>query len=214
MNSGSCSRPACSGQPAAWLAYDYSARCAWIDDPIDETVGGRPDRSSSLASVRAPCRQPSSTRGLVPCRPKSRCSRGLDCRRRRLFPGGPAEQSEAGSGALMPAVAMPAAMRPAVARPARHLARAMTRRTTTPFSPCPGFVHDFSKGDGRLVPMFSKEPLRDLLAGSTPPPCCPLLFWRSAAHVFLRRSHPPLRLPSSLAVGGKSRSPARREPAQ
>lgn len=46
MNSGSCSRPACSGQPAASLAYDYSARCAWIDDPIDETVGGRADRST------------------------------------------------------------------------------------------------------------------------------------------------------------------------
>jgi len=46
MNSGSCSRPACSGLPAAWLAYDYSARCAWIDDPIDETVGGPVDRST------------------------------------------------------------------------------------------------------------------------------------------------------------------------
>jgi Protein of unknown function (DUF3499) len=31
MNTGSCSRPACSGEPAAWLAYDYGARCAWVD---------------------------------------------------------------------------------------------------------------------------------------------------------------------------------------
>jgi hypothetical protein len=31
MNTGSCSRPTCSGEPVAWLAYDYSARCAWVD---------------------------------------------------------------------------------------------------------------------------------------------------------------------------------------
>ena len=31
MNTGSCSRPACAGEPAAWLAYDYGARCAWVD---------------------------------------------------------------------------------------------------------------------------------------------------------------------------------------
>jgi hypothetical protein len=42
MNSASCSRPACSGKPAAWLAYDYGARCAWIDDHVE----GAPDRSS------------------------------------------------------------------------------------------------------------------------------------------------------------------------
>jgi Protein of unknown function (DUF3499) len=42
MNSGNCSRPACVGKPAAWLAYDYGSRCAWIDDE----VGGQADRSS------------------------------------------------------------------------------------------------------------------------------------------------------------------------
>jgi hypothetical protein len=31
MNTGSCSRPTCSGEPVAWLAYDYKARCAWVD---------------------------------------------------------------------------------------------------------------------------------------------------------------------------------------
>ncbi len=31
MNTGYCSRPACAGEPAAWLAYDYRARCAWVD---------------------------------------------------------------------------------------------------------------------------------------------------------------------------------------
>jgi hypothetical protein len=46
MNSASCSRPTCSGKPAAWLAYDYGARCAWIDDPIDDSVEGPADRSS------------------------------------------------------------------------------------------------------------------------------------------------------------------------
>jgi hypothetical protein len=42
MNSANCSRPACAGKPAAWLAYDYGSRCAWIDDE----VGGPADRSS------------------------------------------------------------------------------------------------------------------------------------------------------------------------
>jgi hypothetical protein len=50
------------------------------------------------------------------------------------------------------------------------------------------------------VPMFSKEPLRDLLAGSTPSPCCPLLFWRSAAHVF-PEAGPSSSPPAELACG-------------
>jgi hypothetical protein len=49
MNSASCSRPACSGKPAAWLAYDYSARCAWIDDVIDDPAENAADRSSRWA---------------------------------------------------------------------------------------------------------------------------------------------------------------------
>jgi hypothetical protein len=32
VNNDSCARPACKGKPVAWLAYDYEARCAWIDD--------------------------------------------------------------------------------------------------------------------------------------------------------------------------------------
>lgn len=32
MTSPSCARPACPGRAAAWLAYDYEARCAWLDD--------------------------------------------------------------------------------------------------------------------------------------------------------------------------------------
>lgn len=32
----SCARPACSGAPAAWLAYDYEARCAWLDDQLED----------------------------------------------------------------------------------------------------------------------------------------------------------------------------------
>ncbi|HTV12835.1 MAG TPA: DUF3499 family protein [Acidimicrobiales bacterium] len=32
MNALSCARPACSGEPEAWFAYDYEARCAWLDD--------------------------------------------------------------------------------------------------------------------------------------------------------------------------------------
>ncbi|HET9060404.1 MAG TPA: DUF3499 family protein [Acidimicrobiales bacterium] len=35
MTSPSCARPACSGLPAAWLAYDYEARCAWLDDQLE-----------------------------------------------------------------------------------------------------------------------------------------------------------------------------------
>ncbi|MGC8626034.1 MAG: DUF3499 family protein [Acidimicrobiales bacterium] len=27
-----CARPGCPGAPVAWLAYDYEARCAWLDD--------------------------------------------------------------------------------------------------------------------------------------------------------------------------------------
>jgi hypothetical protein len=46
MNSASCSRPTCSGKPAAWLAYDYRARCAWIDDPVGDVIEGPVDRSS------------------------------------------------------------------------------------------------------------------------------------------------------------------------
>ena len=36
MNSARCARPACSGTPAAWLAYDYDARCAWLDDEAED----------------------------------------------------------------------------------------------------------------------------------------------------------------------------------
>jgi hypothetical protein len=32
VKGASCARPACPGQPVAWLAYDYDARCAWLDD--------------------------------------------------------------------------------------------------------------------------------------------------------------------------------------
>jgi len=38
MNSASCSRPACPESPAAWLAYDYDARCAWLDDRAGEEM--------------------------------------------------------------------------------------------------------------------------------------------------------------------------------
>lgn len=27
-----CARPGCGGAAAAWLTYDYSARCLWLDD--------------------------------------------------------------------------------------------------------------------------------------------------------------------------------------
>ena len=37
MNSRQCARPGCSATPAAWLGYDYQARCAWLDEePLDE----------------------------------------------------------------------------------------------------------------------------------------------------------------------------------
>ena len=39
MNSASCARPGCASTPAAWLAYDYGARCAWIDDQPDGGAG-------------------------------------------------------------------------------------------------------------------------------------------------------------------------------
>ncbi|MGH9106497.1 MAG: DUF3499 family protein [Acidimicrobiales bacterium] len=32
MSPGSCARPACPAKASAWLAYDYAARCAWLDD--------------------------------------------------------------------------------------------------------------------------------------------------------------------------------------
>ncbi len=39
MNPASCARPGCANTPAAWLAYDYSARCAWLDDQPDDGTG-------------------------------------------------------------------------------------------------------------------------------------------------------------------------------
>jgi hypothetical protein len=38
VNTARCARPACSGNPAAWLAYDYEARCAWLDDDPAHTT--------------------------------------------------------------------------------------------------------------------------------------------------------------------------------
>jgi hypothetical protein len=42
VNSAHCARPACYGTAAAWLAYDYDARCAWLDD--DAGGAGPEDR--------------------------------------------------------------------------------------------------------------------------------------------------------------------------
>lgn len=39
MNTVRCSRPTCVGEPAAWLAYDYEARCAWLDDEPEPASG-------------------------------------------------------------------------------------------------------------------------------------------------------------------------------
>ncbi|MGD0811291.1 MAG: DUF3499 family protein, partial [Acidimicrobiales bacterium] len=39
MNFASCARPGCANAPAAWLAYDYGARCAWLDDQPDDGTG-------------------------------------------------------------------------------------------------------------------------------------------------------------------------------
>ena len=39
MNTASCARPGCAKAPAAWLAYDYGARCAWLDDQADDGTG-------------------------------------------------------------------------------------------------------------------------------------------------------------------------------
>ncbi len=39
MNFASCARPGCANAPAAWLAYDYEARCAWLDDQPDDGTG-------------------------------------------------------------------------------------------------------------------------------------------------------------------------------
>jgi len=38
VNLARCARPACPGQPAAWLAYDYDARCAWLDDEASRNL--------------------------------------------------------------------------------------------------------------------------------------------------------------------------------
>jgi hypothetical protein len=38
VNSGHCARPACYGTAAAWLAYDYDARCAWLDDDAGDAA--------------------------------------------------------------------------------------------------------------------------------------------------------------------------------
>jgi hypothetical protein len=45
VDPGHCARPACYGAAAAWLAYDYDARCAWLDD--DATDAGPEDRRLS-----------------------------------------------------------------------------------------------------------------------------------------------------------------------
>gem|GEM_PF-6742194 len=34
----SCAHPACPGTPAAWLQYDYQARCAWLYDRPSEAT--------------------------------------------------------------------------------------------------------------------------------------------------------------------------------
>jgi hypothetical protein len=39
VNIASCARPGCAKAPAAWLAYDYGARCAWLDDQADDGTG-------------------------------------------------------------------------------------------------------------------------------------------------------------------------------
>jgi hypothetical protein len=39
VNTASCARPGCAKAPAAWLAYDYGARCAWLDDQADDGTG-------------------------------------------------------------------------------------------------------------------------------------------------------------------------------
>ncbi|HUC14935.1 MAG TPA: DUF3499 family protein [Acidimicrobiales bacterium] len=39
MNFASCARPGCANAAAAWLAYDYGAQCAWLDDQLDDATG-------------------------------------------------------------------------------------------------------------------------------------------------------------------------------
>ena len=49
----SCARPGCAAPIAAWLTYDYRARCLWLDDRI--AAGDCwPLCASHAARLRAP----------------------------------------------------------------------------------------------------------------------------------------------------------------
>ncbi len=85
VNSGHCARPACYGTAAAWLAYDYDARCAWLDDEASDA--GPTDRSL-LAHVWPLCERHADTL-TVP--------RGWFCVDRRASRFGP------GDGDVVPA---------------------------------------------------------------------------------------------------------------
>ena len=97
VNSASCARPACPDEPpAAWLAYDYEARCAWLDD--DQLR--RSDPSPSLAAVRAPRRRLEGPTGLVLRGPQG-WNGGASSRWRRPQPvGSSAPSSEPKQGPL------------------------------------------------------------------------------------------------------------------
>jgi hypothetical protein len=90
MKATTCARPACPGQPAAWLAYDYEARCAWLDDAGATPAGG---------AHRWPlCERHADT---------LRVPRGWFCIDRRVVPPGAAAGAEPGAaltGALAEAV--------------------------------------------------------------------------------------------------------------
>ena len=79
VNSAHCARPACYGAAAAWLAYDYDARCAWLDDEAGDA--GPQDRRTA-AHVWPLCERHADT---------LKVPRGWFCvdrRASRLGPGG------------------------------------------------------------------------------------------------------------------------------
>ena len=79
MNAAHCARPACYGKAAAWLAYDYDARCAWLDD--DASDAGPQDRRMA-AHVWPLCERHADN---------LRVPRGWFCVDRRASRFGPAE---------------------------------------------------------------------------------------------------------------------------
>ena len=97
VNSAHCARPACYGTAAAWLAYDYDARCAWLDD---DAGGAGPEDRRMAAHVWPLCERHADN---------LKVPRGWFCVDRRASRFGPAEGDVPAAGDIPGAGDVPAA---------------------------------------------------------------------------------------------------------